>query len=299
MDDLHESASGVGAALGANAVAADQFSSSLDGSTAATSAFGDTAMDAGQAMARFNTEFGAAVSNALDLNDQLAANTLNLIELGKSFKDNGATIDENSEKGARNVEVIDNIVRGYEKARESAIEMGGGTEEAYAKANKTYNDQIGKLQSLLVKLGIGKQAAADFLNQFYNKDVTIAVHVRVTETGPVSVQGVVSTGVPLRGAYAHGGVVGGYRAAAAAGGPRGGRVLVGEDGPEIADLPPGTNMHTAGDSARMMAAGNTTTITLLVMAGDDSAYTHALVTGIRDHVQVLGGDGSVLGVSHI
>lgn len=55
----------------------------------------------------------------------------------------------------------------------------------------------------------------------------------------------------------HGGIVG----AAAAGGLRAGLTLVGESGPELADLAPGTMVHSAPDSARMLAgAGGQTRV---------------------------------------
>jgi hypothetical protein len=44
---------------------------------------------------------------------------------------------------------------------------------------------------------------------------------------------------------------GGYVDAAATGGPRSGAVLVGEEGPELVDLPGGSYVHTAQDTARM------------------------------------------------
>jgi hypothetical protein len=42
---------------------------------------------------------------------------------------------------------------------------------------------------------------------------------------------------------------------AASGGARSNRVLVGEDGPEVVDLAPGSNVHTASSTRRMLAAG--------------------------------------------
>jgi hypothetical protein len=52
-------------------------------------------------------------------------------------------------------------------------------------------------------------------------------------------------------AMAHGGISG-----AQGGGPRGRRVLVGEQGPELVDLAPGSTVHTADATQAMLAAGN-------------------------------------------
>jgi hypothetical protein len=48
-------------------------------------------------------------------------------------------------------------------------------------------------------------------------------------------------------AFAHGGITG-----AQGGGPRGGEVLVGEQGPELVDLAPGSMVHTAGATRAML-----------------------------------------------
>jgi exonuclease VII small subunit len=50
--------------------------------------------------------------------------------------------------------------------------------------------------------------------------------------------------------FAHGGITG-----AQGGGPRGGQVLVGEQGPELVDLAPGSMVHTAGATQALLGGG--------------------------------------------
>lgn len=72
------------------------------------------------------------------------------------------------------------------------------------------------------------------------KDKSVAVNVGVT--------GVQAGIEAFFGRFAHGGVVG----RAASGGPRSNQVLVGEQGPEIVDLAPGSMVHPAGQSKAML-----------------------------------------------
>lgn len=301
--DLKETTQGFGSSLDAAGNSATGFSGAMDGATSATSAFGAGALDDAAAMAEWNKQFDDTISKALALNDQLAANTLNLQSIRDAFKANGATIDENTVKGAKNVQAIDSTVAGYQRQRDAAIEAGGSTAEAYAKADGVYNKQISDLQALLGTLLHSKSAAEAFMNAFYNKDVTVSVHVKVYQTGSTDVQGVTKGGIPLKGgsAFRHGGVAG-----AASGGLRAGMTWVGEAGPELLDLSgvAGAQIHTTGDSRRIAGGGGGYSggggsgmqLTMVVKAGDSSNRTRQLVDDIRDFVSIQGGDATVLGI---
>jgi len=94
------------------------------------------------------------------------------------------------------------------------------------------------------------------------------------------------------GAKATGGVVG--LSTAATGGIRGNRVLVGEHGIEIADLPPGTMVHSNPDTQRMLAqgyAGGEVTVRLEWVGGGDDPLFQMLRKGIR--ARAGGGPDSV------
>ncbi len=80
-----------------------------------------------------------------------------------------------------------------------------------------------------------------------------------------------------QGGMAHGGILG-AAARAAAGGLRNGRTLVGEYGPEYADLPPGTMVHPAGTTANMLGSGG---------GGGGSAHITVDVRGSNDDFAVF------------
>jgi hypothetical protein len=91
---------------------------------------------------------------------------------------------------------------------------------------------------------------------------------------------------------------GGEVSAAAVGGPRGGRVLVGEHGPEIVRLPAGSSVHTNADSRRMLASGGGAQRVVLELRSSGNPVDDFLVQLLRRYVRVHGGDVQVaLGVS--
>ena len=93
-------------------------------------------------------------------------------------------------------------------------------------------------------------------------------------------------------ALAHGGVVG-----AATGGAHGGLRLVGEQGPELVTLPYGSTVHTAGDTARMLAQGPAEQRVVLEFARGRTRTEDLLLELMRTAVRVRGGNvQTVLGV---
>lgn len=86
----------------------------------------------------------------------------------------------------------------------------------------------------------------------------------------------------------HGGVMG-----AAAGGPRGNRVWVGEEGPELVDLAPGSMVHTAGDSRRMAAQSSNRggeSRAVLELRSSGNRLDDLLVEVIRSAIKSRGGN---------
>lgn len=82
---------------------------------------------------------------------------------------------------------------------------------------------------------------------------------------------------------------------AAEGGPRGNSVLVGEQGPELVDLAPGSMVHPAGATRNMLAnaAGGEQRIVLELRAGS-SRVDELLLEILRNSIRVRGGDVQVV-----
>jgi len=253
----------------------------------------------------------------------------------KSFKDNGKTLDENTEAGRANNQALDNLAAATMKAAEDARAGGESWETVNGiydrgrskliasavqmgltqSAAKRLADQIlktpdktarlkGNMQDLQAKLASAKRQLArvpdsrkarvtaniDALNYSLAKarDKLNALNGK-TATTYVVTQHVSSGGSGLRElAYAHGGVVG----AAAAGGPRSNMTLVGEQGPEIVDLAPGSTVHSNPDTRRMFASagrgGDQPIVIQLDIAG--RFLGEVIIDPLRKAVRTRGGN---------
>ncbi|MFH9610417.1 hypothetical protein [Streptomyces sp. NPDC017448] len=87
--------------------------------------------------------------------------------------------------------------------------------------------------------------------------------------------------------YAHGGVIG-----AAAGGPRSRMTLVGEQGPELVDLAPGSRVRSNPDTKRLLAgghAGGSGQPIVVQLALDGRALAEVLIDPLRGQIQTLSG----------
>lgn len=96
------------------------------------------------------------------------------------------------------------------------------------------------------------------------------------------------------GGFAHGGIVGAGEPVtyAASGGVRGGRVLVGEAGPEVVDLPYGSTVHPNGASEAMLGGGGQVSISLEVVPGGSGEFERFMAKFITSYVRINGGTGS-------
>lgn len=303
FSDLQAATAATGHAMTDAAGSADQFQEAAAGASGSTNDLSVHVWSAADALKALNDAFDTAISNTLAMHDINAQITIDMGKLAKDFDKHGASLRDDTVAGAMNIQMLDKIVGKLEEKRQKDIEAGHGTQEATNKANDAYNSQLSKLGDMLVKLGANRKAVNDFLGAFVNKDVTVSVHIKVTQTGAVTSQGVISSGVPLRGLYAHGGVKG-----AASGGLRSGMTWVGEEGPELMDLSgaAGAQIYTAGDSKRIAAGGGgfgnnamgTTpqTFRFLIDNIGTSEFARLMAQLLRDYVQIQGGDGTLLGI---
>ncbi|MCT2591154.1 hypothetical protein LHJ74_14765 [Streptomyces sp. N2-109] len=111
----------------------------------------------------------------------------------------------------------------------------------------------------------------------------------------VTITTVLSTiGGGIAGMYASGGVVGAQHAAE--GGPRGGRVLVGEQGPEIVRLPGGSSVTPHGQTRRILegSRGGGGGRTVIELRSDGSRLAELLLEVLRKSIRDRGGDVQVV-----
>jgi hypothetical protein len=90
--------------------------------------------------------------------------------------------------------------------------------------------------------------------------------------------------------YATGGVVAGAMSRAATGGIRANQVMVGEEGPEIVDLPAGSRVKSASDTRRQMGGQEGTGGTTLIFKSSGRRVDDLLLEILRESIHDRGGD---------
>lgn len=142
-----------------------------------------------------------------------------------------------------------------------------------------------KLDSAARRVSKFKDQVNHQLNGINDVDITVRIHavgLAVAQTiRDLARQGRIATG------HAHGGIVG----AAASGGMRSGLTMVGEHGPELAELPPGTNVRSNPDTMRMLAAagaGSSGQPLIVQLVIDGKVLAQQLVEPTRDLIRSRG-----------
>lgn len=226
-----------------------------------------------------------------------------LMAADDAIKQNGRAIDVNTKAGLGNRQALEaqakaalDLLKNMQANGSSAQEMAVQTEVlrkrfiATATAMGYGADAAAKLAQDFFGDASAASAAAQQAQRLIDKikaipsskQITIGVTTQYVQVG----QPGQSTGG--KAIFASGGIVGG---AAASGGVRAGRVLVGEHGPEFADLPAGTMVHSAPDTQRMMGdAGRPEPATVVLELAGESE----LVAMFRRMVRVRGGNVQVV-----
>ncbi len=158
-----------------------------------------------------------------------------------------------------------------------------------ARAKQLLADQSRRKSKSAIRADISQlerqiAAAKRDLNNLNGKTVTTYV-VNYTQQRNAGYAGNSATGGRARGGiigYAQGGLV---RASAAAR-----SVLVGEEGPELVNLPPGARVNTAGATRGMMGQGNGPANVTLTIRSGGGKVDNMLVEILRHAVRVRGGN---------
>ena len=232
----------------------------------------NTADAADQANSAFERLFG-------EMMDQDEANLKvaeDFRELSSTLKKNKDSIDANTEGGQANRRMILGMIGDLEAKREADIAAGNGTVEATRKANAAYLQQLEKLRAVAIAAG-QPTTAIDKLIAKYRQladmpaiDKTITLTTRYKTTGDrtgSAFTDVIGHGFD-RARDAHGGIVGAVPMAAG-GGQRNGLTMVGEQGWEYVELPPGSRVYPHGESMRMAAGmgGGTVLVNVALVPG--------------------------------
>jgi hypothetical protein len=139
------------------------------------------------------------------------------------------------------------------------------------------------LQGLGAKAHAAAQKVRDVANAMDGiKSKTVTIRIQTVNAQQMMN---IDRAANIKGRMAHGGIIG----RAAGGGPRSNVTLVGEDGPELVDLAPGSTVHSAPDTDRMLGAGGAARVVLEIRSGG-SAMDDLLVQVLRKSIRVKGGN---------
>lgn len=183
---------------------------------------------------------------------------------------------------------------------QAGVEGGLSTADALAGASPAYLKKINDLEKQLI--AAGGSAGSTAANSVYGAGISQAQGIvdglkkqqaaldKVMEHAAAAMAAELKRALGRKGA---GGTVG----AAAAGGARWGRTLVGEYGPEIADLPVGTRVHSAPDTARMLTGGAGAAPMNITFIIGDREIGQVVIDPLRREIRRQGGNvQAVLGV---
>jgi hypothetical protein len=255
----------------------------------AVEAFGDETLQAEQAALRAQTAQQSMTETIRENGRQTnvnskryIANKESLLNYAGAMRDSAAaTRKQTGSQEAANAILAEGRRRFLAAAAAAGID---------AKAAQNLANKLFAIPSPKPKISLNKQAAERALAQF-NARANAAARPRtvwfyIKSSGDVRVSGGGRHLERSGSGYAHGGIVG-----AASGGIRSRQTLVGEQGPELVDLPPGSRVHTAGATkAKLLQASTGTAFTAapaassVVFSGD--IHVHG-VRNVEDLVEQL------------
>lgn len=233
--------------------------------------------DAAETVKSNREEIGEAATS-LDINTEAGAN--NILMLENLVRAEGDVVQAMAEGGATNAELSREIDRGSAAIINQAVKMGFNREQvalltaALRKVPRNVTADItvrGREQSI-ADIGAIQRA----INELRGRDVGIRI---------VGTQ--VGVAIPGGGLNAHGGITGAF-----GGGPRGGMTMVGEEGPELVSLPFGSTVHSNPDTERMMGEMGGTVVNQFITIEGSLVAERDVIRRFRDEV-VRGGLGVV------
>lgn len=258
---------------------ADKLGDFADGANFAGTAvadFGASTDGASESAARAAAQVGVFTDALLELANQQLAMSGSLIGLEAAFdaasesvEKNGRTLDITTEKGRSNRTALNGIASAALAVRDKMTAAGESAGSVAGRMNSARSAFIRAATSMGMSASNARKLASD-LGLIKNKTVNVSVISKSAEAAIARVNAGIgslhdktvfldvvhrvfnkATSGQSRGMNAHGGIIGSY-GHAAEGGPRSNLTWVGEQGPELVSLAPGSTVHSAGDSKRIM-----------------------------------------------
>lgn len=302
---LAEAAKKQGISLGDLKAGLPQYEDAIAGAGKATSGMASDTQDAANAAEELNSQVDKLFGIIMGVDEATLDYHKKLTDLTQSIRDNGRSLDETNPKGQENYDNILSTIQAIQDLRDANIANGMSMTDA----NAQYDSQIESLRRTLTQMGLNKQTIDTLINKYKQIPSSVNTSVNVNDNASGTLRAIstkldningrtISTTVVVDTVTgqqsvqrrsgnrynAHGGVQG-----AASGRVSGALTWVGEQGPELVNLPVGSTVYPSGQSKRMAADNQPTAagsrmsdgggIELSVAAGGDT-YVAALIQNL-------------------
>lgn len=236
-----------------------------------------------------------------------AAFTTSLFNMDKVIDKSGASLDVNTEAGAKNITTLTGIATAADKAAGAVYDnevTTKGAGKAYDDANTKLAQEKQAFIDAADKANLNKGAVQQLANELFKLPSNVQVGVGVntgsatyglaqllnrinTSSGTVTIYENTVGQVGSTNTKVKAQATGGVSSFAANGGPRSGMTLVGEYGPELVKMPGGSQVMPASNTAAMLAGAgahggrSSGPLELTVAGGTDGAVATMFMQLIR------------------
>lgn len=249
------------------------FGRALDGTAESTDSLGRSAADAARDMKSLLDQWDKYSGIAVDSTEAALALEEAQDKLVEGWHKGAGALDIANQKGQENVHLAIDAIKAAQGVRDAAIAAGDQSVVSQGKANAAYQTTLKSIEDMLVKLGLTREEAHRFVQQYDGREVTMTVVVNV------DYQERLPKGISLGNLQHH----------ASGGKASRGWSVVGEYGPEIEWMDGGENLTPAQQTRAMLGGGggggtagsSATSVGVAIMPGADS-YVGQLIQKLFD-----------------
>lgn len=251
----------------------------------------------------------AMADPVLGLSDAQIGYQESLASASEALKSNGATLDITTQKGRDNRSALDDVATSALDVADAMTASSASVSDVNEFLTTAHDQLIATAESM----GMGKEEAEDYARSLGLIPRTVLTVTELEDNSAIqnlaaykraldNIPRTITTTTYVRGSnitgsgghmflgQEHGGIVTRPHWSAASGGQRHSSTLINEAGPEVAELPDGTRMLTAGASramaeAGMLGGGGGATHVVLSWGGSSDPVINGIMAGLRAEIR--------------
>lgn len=251
-----------------------------------------------------NAAQNAGVNSTLTYRESIRNLEASYDNMTASIQTNGKTLDEGTAKGRANQTALDNIAVAARNAASAAIQEGA----AQSTVNSIMATAKAQFIAAATACGMTSSQAQTLANKLFAIPKSVSTTITAIDRATATIQNVLGRLQWIDGKQVFTYIntvnrnmiesrrTGGITGRAQGGGPRGGGVLVGEAGPEIVEMAPGSMVRSAPDTQRRLAAaGNGNQPLRLEIEWVGGSAGDEFMSWLRKNIRIRGGLTNALG----